>query len=832
MMGIGAMKERHHHHGMTENLVSIISKVSDALKRLIESHIPLSTFFNIPFLLLSLKMGQIFSSLPSFSSPFSSSIPAPIPPVSPPVTPLPETPSVDLSLFFEWEQIDDPLLPEMTLLSKPQMSNYPVELIPLLEIDTQLTRAFIKNYRKYPDDRDNNAGMFKRDIQSLVSIVSGESESFIEKLDKIKNYLAYPMPKILPFPSQQRPLRFEFCQKEELFRCFTLIGTQRFLEFIDYYPNYPKRELYGNIGSGKSHLLATYVIYLHCNNYLLESTKEKGREKDMILPVYISDCKLFDSTSAILWELTRAFCLSFIFSKSSEFINELWKRPSPDKSIFSPLDNLYLRSHNFIFIYDNWNAFMDPSDKFNPTIQSELKNSLTGFGGWPNQKLLIAISARSSKAYEPSYSYKRYELFGGLLSENEWRAFLEMHKVLIVDMMDFSYDSEVAAERILKRKEILEEIEFLSGRIPLFVRELLGKPGSSWNQRQEDFLQQDSVGGGHWVYRHLRSFTQQIPPNEQNDHVQVIIKALGGIEDVQANQNHYDHQFFYNQGKTVVPINGIVSRFMIQILSVLNRRMFAQSVNSAWVDTTLRSDANKSVKGFAFEAYVIAQLILNPGSYFPELKTLETEEQKESFQIIYFDSDFPQELALRNHQELGSCTFYIPRKFNLRYVDLVIRYVTEVPVSPAIPELSKVIASQPTNVLQHTRSKISNEPNEEGPQGTTTSSSAAGKRKEVTGGKQSPQPMKKPKQEMQTKVFLFEIQITLQIPVAHRRSINGFFHTQKGGLCDYQRYQIGWDNNPLFKHIFTWLIEKGVNKAIPDFNPPGNVDVEQRVISE
>lgn len=94
------------------------------------------------------------------------------------------------------------------------------------------------------------------------------------------------------------------------------------------------------------------------------------------------------------------------------------------------------------------------------------------------------------------------------------------------------------------------------------------------------------------------------------------------------------------------------------------RKFYFQSLDKNWLLEGYRiAGSNASMKGFYYEKYCIALIIFRNGE----------DHGWDNIKLHNFTGNYPGVSDV--NKELGM-HFYIPEKFNLRYVDLIVRWLT------------------------------------------------------------------------------------------------------------------------------------------------------------
>lgn len=394
---------------------------------------------------------------------------------------------------------------------------------------------------------------------------------------------------------------------------------------VNHYQNIPQNlnilHIFGNVGGGKSYRLAALSVYLR---YLRRQDSSSRRV------VYVS------SSERLCNDLHRWMrrVLLLAFADDSALMLEIGACESWDQLIaFVQLQ----KSKSIVFIIDQWNKIEERQD-----IKEKLVNLVD------QQMLIRAISAGAPGATAmPSTVQSRggadtavdVTLFGGL-SDVEWKEWL------------------TAGEFSGWTPEHIDRFEELTGRIPLYIWECISSIGSSAAEKMNKFEQEM----GSKAYGHLFVYSQR---NVQNDDMSTYFKmmsaAVGGTP-CEVVPGLYDQRYFYKSDNFLVAVSHLARRIMTEILFDKSRELYFEQLSPSWIQDAMKSD-NPVTRGFAFEQYAIASIFRNPDK-FTDGKVTRIDE------IAFFFGDAPSSL------NASQSTLYIPKRFNLQHVDVVIRHRT------------------------------------------------------------------------------------------------------------------------------------------------------------
>eukprot|EP00981_Chlorochromonas_danica_P009562 scaffold2729_cov188-Ochromonas_danica.AAC.10 len=430
---------------------------------------------------------------------------------------------------------------------------------------------------------DQDYALFHHRIDGIVNVIQEEaSRTGKDEREVLKEFFASPHEKTLPFPSTTRPMgRFKDPPNDStLFRCF---GRRQ--HFNDLIQNINDEEilveLYGSIGSGKSHLLAMFVVYLHClHHMMIETSPSAGTTTCVLLPLYISSCReLGDIEHSFIEGIKDALLFLGEYSVlSPSDLNSLLTRSDKLKKFLKRLKPALLNmdKYRILPILDDWNAMDD--DNRQSDWAKEKKNAYEYFTAFqPN--MIVARSVRSTDdIYRPYRKiFGRLWMFGGL-DELEWINMLKMYEWRLLQL---TVDDGLEGQSVQDiQQRIREELSDLTGRVPLLVHEvLLGGEQTGgitiWGELVKEFEESDTVGcGGAWITWELGDFSR-VAAKDWPVHIDTMVEAIStGANTPTSTAALYDPRFFYRdekRGKYIFPICGYIRRQMVSILDKLNR---------------------------------------------------------------------------------------------------------------------------------------------------------------------------------------------------------------------------------------------------------------------
>ena len=479
----------------------------------------------------------------------------------------------------------------------------------------------------------NEIECFEARINSFIEIVCKDLTDVASKQEALVNYFSNPEKLVLPYPSLLTHDRI--IVSDGLFECIGRIVFRKLVTEVSKTVFMEKEEiqLFGNIGAGKSHLLAMLVIYLHCMHIIDPAKCPK--------PLFISKCgKSLRGMENVAFELENAIKFANLNANMEVDIQSFGGKAS--------------NKFEYICIYDDWNAV----EELTPASgRFEMKDLFQNVHN--NQYSITAISANSAAGSSTSSKSAptRFPVFGGL-EEAEWECWRADNPVL----------AAMAADEI-------EELKFLTGCIPLFISELCSYTDcENWNDKKSKLDESEKIGvGGAWIHEKLYDFAREKFKEDWafKDHVRVMTSSIGNIKESGVTSTQFDHRFFYKTAVEckLVPICGYVRHKMAIILTSLTgasqfTSVWARKVLADWTSTSPTSNA--SVAGFAFELYAIEEIIRHPNLIGLPLEA--------NLEVIRFDGDYPLTTDITGCSKAGYFLFW-PKKFNLRFIDLLISHV-------------------------------------------------------------------------------------------------------------------------------------------------------------
>jgi hypothetical protein len=341
----------------------------------------------------------------------------------------------------------------------------------------------------------------------------------------------------------------------------------------------------GFIGAGKSHILLAYAVYMMGRRALEIPTPPI---------IYLSNGTA--ASESIVHYMKMAIALAY-FDDIGEIANIVNLQ---DAENFFDL-NKRSTGEIPILIFDDWNIFLDTTND----RKIEAKDHLMTFAGCLK---VFGISFNNSEHMRKLYwSAHRFILNG--LTEAEWSIWKSSPSL-----------ANLAASIDNKEKE--DRVAHMTGLLPLLLTDLTGFV-KKYNDLDVAIEQLVNVSdspkslSGSWVSDKLKEFYSKFDESRKDEHVALMAAALGRFPCYTICAGMYDHRFFYRDTiddlePCLVPSCGVVEVQLALLLQSLERDRFLRAFNAAWIGRTMRANiSNSSVRGFAFELYARAQLMVN-----------------------------------------------------------------------------------------------------------------------------------------------------------------------------------------------------------------------------
>jgi len=411
--------------------------------------------------------------------------------------------------------------------------------------------------------------------------------------------------------------------------------------------------VYGTIGWGKSHLLAAMVCLL----------MRKGRKV-----VFLPDCK------ALLREPVDYFRSALLLTCAAE--------PAVQAQVATlcsveAVVRFCKARNDLTFIVDQFNALEIDKDKDDGEIQKKkaAARQLIDSASY-DRALLKAASANNVTAREivhgKQLNMNIVTLFGGMTQDEMTQWYHHFHCLEVA--LDAAATPGAAASSTasppgtLSATDVLHmrsRLEDITGCIPLYLRCFVRCHASSFAEVWQSFFAQDVHVRR--VMQHLLGFYKEWKEGHtegawRSQIGEVRSFLLGGKPlDI-----HYDHRYLYVDEKGFGFIAcGLARACLVSVLRMLDSD--SHFVNGAFL-SNIKTTRNPSVRGFLIEeaclTYIRNNGLLLPGGHGLVKPT----------EVVYFDSG--AEAGARDASSRSPCVLYIPRPFNYRAVDAVLRRLT------------------------------------------------------------------------------------------------------------------------------------------------------------
>lgn len=621
----------------------------------------------------------------------------------------------------------------------------------MIDLAADLEGQLFVIYSKPADEHSDL--LFHDAINTVVKIVlfhsfpdPDEAEITSEmKVVAIRNFLQSPVIKVLPFPGYDISTnkRFECVLHNDnsskgfgLFRCygrpekFVELDATLALELKQIHGGTcEKVEIFGNIGSGKSHLIAMHVVYQHC-------IRRIDPKLSLWLPIYIDHCSIClqktakkrllgarlrsavllaagcaragDGVAALLQELVDKHVLTKARGNDSDCESFL---VGLEEVFRAALDLSPPSGFNIVLYVDDWNSVdRAESDVTCNNTQSFWLETLSDLMSL--QRGVVAISAgcgrkaevREASSTNQSTQNPEFLVYDGLTAD-EWVVVKEHETV----------------GSVYKRLTTSQQVQFddLTGLVPLFISRMCAlvrendaagewdvKAGVPREQSQGlSEVHQTSpdtpvdwtgviaayyadksergVSGG-WILDHLKKFVGQTLARKEIAHLSTksivlteMVKLFKG-DAGSVTCDLYDHRYFRQvDNMTVRPICGFVRVIYEGVLrkEQVDNAAFTLLQEFKWY-SRVANRGNPSERGFALESFFIA--CLSDAAFVTKVVNGAPEGvialiASSAIKVVHFEQNFPA----REELSTSGCTAYVPDKWNLRHVDLVLRIVLE-----------------------------------------------------------------------------------------------------------------------------------------------------------
>ena len=497
----------------------------------------------------------------------------------------------------------------------------------------------------------------KRRIESTeVETVTKIVELILKMEDDPNHYadpskvfdIPFPFIGIIPDRFSLKYGTFSYMGRENFIKLWVDISSlQVGVDFLstEAKPIFKDATLYGTLGYGKSHMLATLVSLLI----------RRGRKV-----VYIPDCKKFleNPFQYLRFSLLMAFLQdkeTLVMVLNSETLKDL------------ELICISVERNSLVFIVDQFNA-IEVNNEYpakNDLEKLACQHCLSSAAF--QHCILRASSANNTTATRDSHK-QRSELdikwFGGL-SDNEWNEWSRRFSTFL----SFINDEEVRRMR------------FGTGQVLLFLKSFMSPENQgNFEKAWTGFISQQEVRD---MSEHLIVFSQKVLAMSQKMiesplHISMLKGCLMGYVNVQFKE-FYDHRYmFVSDTLEAGCICGVASEIVAKILMEADSGLF---LKDDWVQRC-EVVTNPIVKGFMAEKTILSAIRMQ-GFHLPD----------NNIQVsshIVFPTGREAECLKKDENVL-----YIPEAFNYKAIDSIVRFF------PASNTKMLAIAFQVFNSVRH-----------------------------------------------------------------------------------------------------------------------------------
>jgi hypothetical protein len=241
-------------------------------------------------------------------------------------------------------------------------------------------------------------------------------------------------------------------------------------------------------------------------------------------------------------------------------------------------------------------------------------------------------------------------MFGGL-NDDEWAEWR--------NLLPVQYHDEPSK---------VEELERLTGRVPVYLDFFHRCTAPTWPLAVDLYLRDEDRGAGR-IYMHLYEFSLSIfdskKKTKKKDYLTLMSDALlERPSSVETIYDLFDQRYFFESEGIVKPISDLVRRIMAKILRKVKQEDYFESLTRAWVANGLKSP-NPSVKGFAYEEYVLTKIVRRASFLSDKLEGVTEVDVK------FFGDGPPSKKML---EELNDkFVLWWPKQWNHKHFDAIVR---------------------------------------------------------------------------------------------------------------------------------------------------------------
>lgn len=511
-------------------------------------------------------------------------------------------------------------------------------------------------------------------IQKICSTISHNEPHDLQTSNKLLSYFSDPTEKRLPFPGESN-YRFE-ATTNGTNHYYVYFGREIFGKFVKEVnermasknPSLSRgMRVIGSMGIGKSHIVATYALYLQCSRIL-------GIHDTPRVLYFSFCCRSYRIQSNVL------DALEISFPEQKDFFTDARSTRPFDERRMENIIETFMRNQvpgSMIFIYDDWNIYEDVLGR--ETIDEVTAKWLISITA---NQFRIEVFTAETKAMRSQYHLPEFPMCGGL-TDNEWNVWKRSERFYLFNERHMNEETE-------------NHIKYITGLIPIFLSNLCSYDAKSIDAAFERYgVDSDgSRAGGSWIKSASLHF---IVDNRLNDrYIQMISDAISESHCSYYDSSLCDHRFFdYDETTGILkPVCGYVARIVIEILirneDKQKRDVFFNSFNKNWTKTD-RINTNPIINGFVFKLYCIHDVISNMYRGLDSVK------------INRFYESFPSYVSNSSN---GMPVIHWSYILNARFVDLVIREPAIVSVNTRNTTNSKKAKIKPIVVLKAFRFTI------------------------------------------------------------------------------------------------------------------------------
>jgi hypothetical protein len=216
-----------------------------------------------------------------------------------------------------------------------------------------------------------------------------------------------------------------------------------------------------------------------------------------------------------------------------------------------------------------------------------------------------------------------------------------------------------------------EDFAAFTGLVPYFIKKIAEYSLPSYAKRMAKWQEDPEPGGGKWIKNALKKFA--ISVEDLDEHMTTMMDVLANPGEVAVAADNYNHQFF---GETLtlppnlIPICGFISVAIMKAFQEVDEIRLKAKISHPWIASIFRNaNINASMRGFYFETYCLHFIKDHLKHLFGHEKGFSA--AIDNAKIIPFAKDYPTSTVVATPDNINA--IYWPSKWNLRYVDMVVR---------------------------------------------------------------------------------------------------------------------------------------------------------------